>query len=92
MNKVIGMDVSKATRDVLWLRDVDTMKVKSKKLGNPPEGHQDLLVWAQKHTGLPIDELRFVLEATGVYHEALAYGLHEAGAEGVVLNGAQVRA
>ena len=84
--------MSKATRDVLWLRDVDTMKVKSKKLGNTPEGHQALLGWAQKHTGLAIHELRFVREATGVYHEALAYGLHEAGAEGVVLNGAQVRA
>ena len=84
--------MSKATRDVLWLRDVDTMKVKSKKLGNTPEGHQDLLVWAQKHTGLAINELRFVLEATGVYHEALAYALHEAGAEVVVLNGAQLRA
>ena len=92
MNTVIGIDVSKATLDGLWLRDVDPMKVKSKKRGNTPEGHQDLLGWAQKHTGLAVGERRFVLEASGLYHEALAYALHEAGAEGVVLNPAQVRA
>ena len=95
MNTVIGIDVSKATLDVLWLRDVNHSKVKSKKLGNAPQGHQghqDLLAWATKNTGEPVDKLRFVLEATGVYHEALAYALHEAGAEVVVLNPAQVRA
>ena len=92
MNTVIGIDVSKATRDVLWLRDVNAMKVKSKKLGNTVQGHQDLLAWAQKPTGLAVGKLRFVLEATGIYHEALTYALHEAGAEVVVLNPAQVRA
>ena len=92
MNTVIGIDVSKATLDVLWLRDVDTGKVKSKKLGNTPQGHQDLLAWATKNTGEPVDQIRFVLEATGVYHETLAHTLHEAGAEVVVLNPAQVRA
>ena len=92
MNTVIGIDVSKATLDVLWLRDLATGKVKSKRLENRPSGHQDLLAWATKNTGEPVERIRFILEATGVYHEPLAHGLHEAGAEVIVVNPAQVRA
>ena len=41
MNTVIGIDISKATLEVLWLRNVNTVKVKSKRLENRPSGHQD---------------------------------------------------
>ena len=91
MNTVIGIDVSKATLDVMWLRDPETLKVKSKKLTNTPDGRQALLDWAVKTTGHPLEAIRFVMEATGVYHERLACALYEAGAEVVVANPAHVR-
>ena len=92
MTTVIGIDVSKATLDVMWLRDLETMKAKSRKFANRPSNHQEVLGWATKHTGQAPDGLRFIMEATGIYHEHLACTLHEAGAEVVVVNPAQVRA
>lgn len=91
MNTIIGIDVSKLKLDCLWLRDPDSMKVKSKKLNNTPEGHKELIHWAMLNTDRPLKDIRFIMEATGVYHEALAYALHEAGGEVVVMNPAQVR-
>ncbi len=87
---IIGIDVSKAKLDTLWIRDIETMKVKSKVQPNTPQGHQALLSWATKQTGGAIDELHFVMEATGVYHERLAYWLHEAGAKVSVVNPARI--
>ena len=88
---VIGIDVSKAKLDTLWIRELETMKVKGKVQQNTPEGHQALLKWALKLTGAPVGELHFVMEATGVYHESLAYRLHEAGAQVSVINPARVK-
>ena len=88
---VIGIDVSKAKLDCLWLRDLESMKVKSKVHHNTPHGHQALLQWASQQTGAAAEDLLFVMEATGVYHEALAYRLHEAGAKVSVVNPARIR-
>lgn len=88
--KVIGIDVSKAKLDCLWIRDLVGMKVKSKIQANTPAGHQALLAWAMKQTGEAITGLHFVMEATGVYHEALAYALHDAGARVSVVNPARI--
>jgi transposase len=87
---VIGIDVSKAKLDCLWIRDLVGMKVKSKIQANNPAGHQALLDWAMKQTGEDIGGLHFVMEATGVYHEALAYALHDAGAQVSVINPALI--
>lgn len=88
---VIGIDVSKAKLDTLWIRDLETMRVKSKVQQNTPKGHQALLDWATKQTGEQISDLHFVMEATGVYHEGLAYMLHESGAKVSVINPARIR-
>ncbi len=88
---IIGIDVSKAKLDCLWLRDSLSHKVKSKVFPNTPAGHQALLAWAAKQTGRAIKELHYVMEATGIYHEGLAYALHEAGAKVSVVNPAQLR-
>lgn len=91
MKTNIGIDVSKRKLDCLWLRQIEPRKVKSKVFPNTPTGHQQLLEWSQKQTGQPLHNLRFVMEATGIYHERLAYHLHEHGGEVAVLNPAQVR-
>lgn len=82
----IGIDVSKDKIDCAWLRGSDTGKVKTKVLKNNGEGFKSLIEWAEKSTNHPINELYFVMEATGIYHEALAYSLHGAGAVVSVVN------
>ena len=91
MDAIIGIDVSKAKFDCLWLRDSQTLKVKTKVIENSPAGHQRLSQWVQQQTGRSVTDCCFVMEATGVYHEALAYFLHDAGAKVCVVNPAQVR-
>ena len=88
---IIGIDVSKTKLDCLWIRDLQAMKIKGKVQANTPAGHQALLAWAMKQTGEDVSGLHFVMEATGVYHETLAYALHDAGAQVSVVNPARVR-
>lgn len=45
---------------------------------NTEHGHKTLLTWVKKHS-LESVKLRFVMEATGVYHESFAYFLDEKG-------------
>jgi len=45
---------------------------------NTEHGQKSLLIWVKKHT-LESVNLRFVMEATGVYHESFAYFLDEKG-------------
>ena len=89
--EILGIDVSKAKLDCVWLRDTVNLKVKGKVFANSAAGHEALLAWALKQTGGLAGELRCVMEATGIYHEGLAYALHAAGVEVVVANPAQVR-
>jgi len=91
MTHVVGIDVSKAKLDVVWLRDIQTLKAKSKVLGNDRAGHKDLLVWLQKQLDQPLEQIHVVMEATGIYHETLAYWLHEHGVKVSVVNPAQAR-
>jgi len=86
----IGIDVSKLKLDCLWLKDLATDKVKTKIYTNTEKDHQALIAWAVKHTKEPIESIHFVMEATGVYHETLAYALHRAGAQVCVVNPAKV--
>ncbi len=88
---IIGIDVSKHKLDCLWLKDLSSLKVKSKVQANTPKGHQALMDWAVQQTGEAIESVHFIMEATGIYHEALAYALHEAGANVSIVNPAQMR-
>lgn len=87
---MIGIDVSKEKIDCAWLRDIETSKVKTKVLKNNPEGFKSLIDWAVRNTKQPIKVIHFVMEATGIYHEALAYALHDAGATVSVVNPAYI--
>ena len=86
----IGIDVSKAKIDCLWLRDVVIGKVKTKIFENTAKGHSELLQWAIKNCRVELGEIHFILEATGIYHEALAHALYEAGTNVSVVNPAQI--
>ena len=88
----IGIDVSKKKLDCLWLKDPVANKVKSRVLPNTPAGHRQVIEWACKQTGRALEALHFVMEATGVYHEALAYALFDAGARVSVVNPARIQA
>lgn len=87
----IGIDVSKQKLDVCWLRDIETLKVKTRVFPNSKAGHQALLEWLAAQTGDACPAITVVMGATGVYHEALAYTLYEAGVDVVVSNPYQVR-
>jgi len=90
MMNTIGIDVSKLKLDCLWLKDLATDKIKTKIYSNTAKDHQALIAWAVKNTKEPVDSIHFVMEATGVYHEALAYALYRAGAQVSVVNPAKV--
>ena len=73
---VVGIDVSKATLAVCYLRD---QQVQHLEVSNTPAGFQQAVKACGAHS-------RFVMEATGTYYLALAYYLHEQGGQVTVLN------
>lgn len=83
---VFGIDVSKEKLDVCWLRDRQTMKIKTKVFPNQGGGFAALVRWAQEHSGAAPSDIQVMMEATGIYHEALAYALYEAGFQVFVAN------
>ena len=85
----VGIDVSKAKLDCLWLRDPEEKKVKTKVFANQQQGHRQLCEWLVKQTGACEQEVFITLEATGIYHEALAYHLHHQGFNVAVVNPAR---
>lgn len=87
MNAVLGMDVSKASLDVLLLRARgDTLKGQ---FANDENGWQALTRWLQRHGGR---QVHVCLEATGLYGEGVAYQLHTAGFVVSVVNPARIKA
>ena len=87
----IGIDVSKDKLDVLWLKEVARRKVKTRVFKNQESAYQQLVAWALKNTQADLSEVQFVMEATGIYHEPLAYALFELGANVYVVNPAKVK-
>lgn len=88
---IIGIDVSKEKVDCFWLKDAQRHTGKSKVFKNTPGEFPALVGWVVAQTGEAAVQLHFVMEATGIYHEALAYALHAAGAKVSVVNPAWVR-
>ncbi|ERS06953.1 IS110 family RNA-guided transposase [Alloalcanivorax xenomutans] len=82
----VGIDVSKAKLDVLWLRDPQRNKIKTRVFRNHAREMPALIRWLQEKTGAPPQAVRVVLESTSVYHETVAYALHEAGFVVIVAN------
>ena len=75
----LGIDVSKKTLDLCLLREGVKGRVKTRKLKNDLSATSAVINWLHKQHCEPV-EVHIILEATGVYHESLAYSLHKAGA------------
>ncbi len=75
----VGIDVSKHKLDCAWLREPNTGKIKTKTSPNNSEGFAQLADWLLKQTDAEHSDIQIVLEATGVYHEALALFLFDQG-------------
>ena len=78
-NSIIGIDVSKAKIDVAWLKDPVGLKIKSKVFDNNPAGFAVLMDWITHNIDQPVNNIHCVMEATGIYHEPLAFWLHDRG-------------
>lgn len=89
MTAFIGIDVSKHKLDCAWLRDPDQVKIKTRVFENNAAGFTALQEWLVHHTGQPLAACHVVVEATGIYHAALAQSLYDAGAGVSVVNPAQ---
>lgn len=77
---VTGIDISKDSFDAQFavLGEAQEQRyVATAQFRNTPAGFRKLMRWAKKLVGSSTAPLWFVMEATGVYHESLAYELAE---------------
>ena len=76
----VGLDISKDSLQVC-LSVIDTngrVVVKgSTKVANKPAAFVQLELWVSKHCKTGSLPLRYVMESTGVYHEAIAWYLYQ---------------
>jgi transposase len=91
MRYYVGIDIAKDKFDCLWLRDIDSLRIKTKVLPNSKKGFKKLELWLKKNVAIELDNIFVCLEATGVYHEALSYALFEMGVKVSVVNPAFIR-
>ncbi len=83
IKQVLGIDVAQKELVVCLARmydDLITELYVHKIFANNTKGFNALLLWIKKLTD-PSISLRYVMEATGVYHESLAYFLTDRGLE-----------
>lgn len=85
--QIIGIDVAKASFDIALPLSGNKYRTKAK-MANTAKGFQELLAWRARHA----PEAAVGMEATGIYHEALARALMEAGVVVHVANPARVKA
>lgn len=81
VRQVVGVDVAQKDLVVCLGRmheDYSPELYANKTFANTEKGMEALVLWVKKQTD-PGAPLRFVMEATGVYHEGLAYFLEEKG-------------
>lgn len=83
---ILGLDIAKDKIDCALLR---LGKVKSKVIQNSPQGFAALSAWLERYD---VHLVHACCEATGVYWEALALFLFEAGHQVSVINPAQIHA
>lgn len=86
MAVVVGIDIAKRTFDLAMLQPNGKYRTKGK-LANDKAGFTVLADWLQRHAE---PEAWIVMEATGIYHEALAEYFHALGYRIAILNPAQV--
>ncbi len=73
------------------MKDTATGANKTKIFANTAQGHAALIEWTLHQTKSPLESLHFIMEATGVYSDAIAHALYKAGGKVCVLNPAHVR-
>jgi transposase len=81
IKQVVGMDVAKDELVVClgyMYDDLSASLVAHKTFANQAKGFKELLHWVSKQTNESV-AVHYVMEATGVYHESLAYHLDELG-------------
>jgi len=88
---IIGIDVSKKKLHGCLLSATQPDKPRHRVVANTAEGIELLRRWACDKANAEPSALRFILEATGPYHEAAATALQAAGCEVVVVNPARVK-
>ena len=88
MSIFVGIDVAKKSFDVAALSDSGKYKTKAKLINTAP-GYLELEAWLDKHAE---PNCWVVMEATSVYHQALAEFLHDKGYRVCVINPAVIHA
>lgn len=83
----VGVDIAKNTFDVALLPPNGKYRTRAK-ISNSVVGHTEFVEWLRQHASAAA----IGMEATGIYHEALALHLVEAGFEVFVFNPAQIAA
>ena len=86
----IGIDVSRGKLNVALLFAPAFLKKKTKVVSNNPDGFKSLIEWLQ-HQVKGQKPFRFIMEATGSYHQALAMFLSDNGFEVCVVNPALIK-
>lgn len=89
MKHWLGIDVSKLTLAVA-LQIEGRKRADEREFNNDAAGHARLVQWAAQRGAQP-EQLTVVMEATGVYHEALTQWLYDSGCRVIVANPARVR-
>jgi len=84
-NCTLGIDISKQKFDVALLRG---NKLKHKKFTNNLKGHESLIIWLQQQNARGIHAC---MEATGIYGEALAEFLYDAGFPISIVNPGRIK-
>jgi len=86
----IGIDVSKKKLNAALLLVPASLKKKTKVVANNPEGFKSLIEWIERQVK-DQKAFRFIMEATGSYHQALALFLSDHGFEVCVVNPALIK-
>lgn len=75
MTYFIGVDVSKHKLDITWLKDLSSLKVKTKSFNNTVPEFNTIIAWFYENLGKDVlfSDIHVILEATGVYHENITY-------------------
>jgi transposase len=87
----LGIDVAKNKLDVCLLNPENDQR-RAKTVPNSPEGFTELRDWLIRQKVPDLGQVHLILEATGVYHEAVALWFTAAGAVVSVVNPAQTQA
>ncbi|EPJ0794681.1 IS110 family transposase [Vibrio vulnificus] len=75
----VGIDVSKRSLDVCLLNNQTKSGQRYRKFKNDKGAHSDLNSWLLKIAKCKAEDILITMEATGVYHEPIAFYLHMAG-------------